>query len=151
MAAVNMTNDGFHSYTYDAEGNITAVDSGSTATYVYNALNQRVRATVGGAITEYVFNGRWPGHKIAKNCCAPFIHSFIVDEWETMKLNPPGRWLWSHTSFDQVEGGRWPRSHTSFDQVEGGRWPWSHTSFDQVEGAPGPSPLGTGEEEPNCR
>ena len=43
-------------YTYDAEGNITAVDGGQTATYVYNALNQRVRATVGGAATEYVFN-----------------------------------------------------------------------------------------------
>ncbi len=55
-AAGNMRNDGFHSYTYDAEGNITAVDGGSTATYVYNALNQRVRATVGSAITEYVFN-----------------------------------------------------------------------------------------------
>jgi YD repeat-containing protein len=51
-----MTNDGFHNYTYDAEGNITAVDSGSTAQYVYNAQNQRVSSTVGGAITEYVFN-----------------------------------------------------------------------------------------------
>ena len=27
------------------------------------------------------------GHKIAKNLCAPFIHSFIVDEWETTNLN----------------------------------------------------------------
>jgi len=33
--------------------------------------------------------GRWPGHKITKNCCAPFIHSFIVDEWETTNLNRP--------------------------------------------------------------
>jgi len=56
MAAGNMAYDGFHSYTYDAEGNITAVDSGSTAAYIYNALNQRVRATVGGTATEYVFN-----------------------------------------------------------------------------------------------
>ncbi len=31
--------------------------------------------------------GRWPGHKITKNLCAPFIHSFIVDEWETTNLN----------------------------------------------------------------
>jgi RHS repeat-associated protein len=55
-AAGNMTNDGFHTYTYDAEGNITAVDSGSTAQYVYNALNQRVRAVVGSTAAEYVFN-----------------------------------------------------------------------------------------------
>jgi hypothetical protein len=72
MAAGNMAYDGFHSYTYDAEGNITAVDSGSTATYVYNALNQRVRATVGGTITEYVFNAagqrvsEWNGATRAK-------------------------------------------------------------------------------------
>ena len=30
--------------------------------------------------------GRWPGHEITKNRCAPFIHSFIVDEWETTNL-----------------------------------------------------------------
>ncbi len=55
-AAGNMTNDGFHTYTYDAEGHITAVDGGQTATYVYNALNQRVQATVGGTVTNYVYN-----------------------------------------------------------------------------------------------
>ena len=32
------------------------MDGGQTATYVYNALNQRVSAAVGGATTEYVFN-----------------------------------------------------------------------------------------------
>ncbi len=54
-AAGNMTNDGYHSYTYDADGNITAVD-GTTDTYVYNALNQRVSSIVSGTTTEYVFN-----------------------------------------------------------------------------------------------
>ena len=39
--AGDMTNDKFHTFTYDAEGNITAVDGGSTASYLYNALNQR--------------------------------------------------------------------------------------------------------------
>jgi RHS repeat-associated protein len=51
-----MTNDGFHAYTYDAEGHTTAVDTGSTASYVYNALNQRVQTTVGSTVTEFVFN-----------------------------------------------------------------------------------------------
>lgn len=51
-----MTNDGYHTYTYDAEGNVTAVDGGATATYVYDALNHRVKTVVSGAATEYVFN-----------------------------------------------------------------------------------------------
>jgi RHS repeat-associated protein len=55
-AAGNLTNDTFHTYTYDAEGNVTAVDGGSTAKYVYNALNQRVQTVVGSVNTESVFN-----------------------------------------------------------------------------------------------
>ena len=55
-AAGNMTNDGNHSYTYDAEGNITAVDGGATATYTYNALNQRVRTVANGTTTVFVLN-----------------------------------------------------------------------------------------------
>jgi len=55
-AAGNMTNDGFHTYTYDGEGNIVSVDSGSTAQYSYNALNQRVQTVVGSTKTEFVYN-----------------------------------------------------------------------------------------------
>jgi RHS repeat-associated protein len=52
-----MTSDGINTYTYDAEGNITAVSGNASATYVYNALNQRVRTTVNsGTPTEFVFN-----------------------------------------------------------------------------------------------
>lgn len=42
-AAGNLISDGAHSYTYDADGNVTNIDGGSTAQYYYNALNQRVR------------------------------------------------------------------------------------------------------------
>ena len=53
----SVTSDFAHNYTFDAEGNVTAVDGGQTAQYVYNALNQRVRTTLAnGAATEYVFN-----------------------------------------------------------------------------------------------
>jgi RHS repeat-associated protein len=55
-AAGNMTNDGSHSYTYDAENRLTKVDSGSTATYVYDANGHRVRSTVGGTSRDYVYN-----------------------------------------------------------------------------------------------
>jgi YD repeat-containing protein len=52
-----MTFDGTHHYyLYDAEGNITQVDNGTTATYVYDALNQRVRDTTSAADTYYSYD-----------------------------------------------------------------------------------------------
>src|SRR5258706_14585738 len=36
-AAGNLTNDGSHTYTYDAENRIVQVDGGNTATYLYDA------------------------------------------------------------------------------------------------------------------
>jgi RHS repeat-associated protein len=54
-AAGNMTYDGFHHYTYDAENRITAVDSGSTASYVYNENGKRVRKNTGSNFTEYIY------------------------------------------------------------------------------------------------
>jgi YD repeat-containing protein len=36
-----LVNDGIHSYSFDAEGNILTVDNGGTAAYVYDANNRR--------------------------------------------------------------------------------------------------------------
>ena len=51
--AGNVINDGVHTYTYDAENNLTAVDGGATASYVYDALNERVQANAGGQSQVY--------------------------------------------------------------------------------------------------
>gem|GEM_PF-6524915 len=56
-AAGNQTQDGpsQHTYQWDAESRLKSIDSGSTATYTYNALGQRVEKNVGGAYTEYAY------------------------------------------------------------------------------------------------
>jgi RHS repeat-associated protein len=55
-AAGNMTYDGTHAYTYDAENRLAQVDGGSTATYTYDANGGRVeRATSGGKL-DYVYD-----------------------------------------------------------------------------------------------
>ncbi len=46
-AAGNLTADGSHTYTYDAENRLTKVDNGSTATYAYDAEGQRVEKMPG--------------------------------------------------------------------------------------------------------
>ncbi|HET6841442.1 MAG TPA: RHS repeat-associated core domain-containing protein [Candidatus Angelobacter sp.] len=52
----DIINDGIHSYTYDAEGRITQVDGGSTATYQYDVFGRRTRRTVNGVGYEDVYD-----------------------------------------------------------------------------------------------
>jgi RHS repeat-associated protein len=55
-ASGNMTNDGNHTYTYDAENRLISVDNGLTATYVYNANGQRIRSTANGTTVDFVYD-----------------------------------------------------------------------------------------------
>jgi YD repeat-containing protein len=139
--------DGFHKYTFDAEGNITAVDSGGTAQYAYNAQNQRVRATVGSAITEYVFNAA--GQR--------------VSEWNGAALwsNPiQGKYYWGGKPVAYYANGAahfehqdWlgtERMRTTYNGVVEGTFtslPFGDgqaTNGADTAGGPGPSHLGTG-------
>ncbi len=43
-AAGNVANDGYHSYTWDAENNLLSTDNGQTESYVRDALGHEVRA-----------------------------------------------------------------------------------------------------------
>jgi RHS repeat-associated protein len=62
-AAGNMTNDGSHNYTWDAEGRVVTVDGGSTRTFTYNALGERVEWAYPGGAAEMLFDpsGTWLG------------------------------------------------------------------------------------------
>jgi RHS repeat-associated protein len=59
-AAGNLTADGTgagtHTYQWDAENRMTSIDAGSTASYTYNALGQRVEKKVGSTYTEFMFD-----------------------------------------------------------------------------------------------
>ncbi|MBI3668366.1 MAG: RHS repeat-associated core domain-containing protein, partial [Acidobacteria bacterium] len=54
-AAGNLTNDGSHTYTYDAENRLTQVDGGG-GSYVYDGNGRRVRKSVGNAVTDYIYD-----------------------------------------------------------------------------------------------
>ncbi|MEK6302452.1 MAG: RHS repeat-associated core domain-containing protein [Acidobacteriota bacterium] len=56
-AAGNVTNDGFHSYTYDSANRLVSVDSGATASHAYDHQNRRYKKTVGSSVTHYVWDG----------------------------------------------------------------------------------------------
>ncbi|HLJ85999.1 MAG TPA: RHS repeat-associated core domain-containing protein [Candidatus Angelobacter sp.] len=55
-AAGNLIHDASHSYTYDAENRLIAVDGGSTASYIYDAEGRRVRKTVNNLWTDFIYD-----------------------------------------------------------------------------------------------
>ena len=63
-AAGNVTNDGTHSYTYDAENRIASVDAGGTASYVYDGGGERIRKTSSSGTVDYVYD--LGGHVVAE-------------------------------------------------------------------------------------
>ena len=54
--AGNVTNDGLHTYIYDAENRLVSVDNGATAQYTYDYKNRRTVKTLGSSITRYVWD-----------------------------------------------------------------------------------------------
>jgi hypothetical protein len=65
----NLQTDGTNWFTYDAEGRISQVNVSNAngalvATYVYNADGQRVRKTVSGTTTDYIYD--LAGHEITE-------------------------------------------------------------------------------------
>jgi RHS repeat-associated protein len=58
-ASGNLTNDGAHSYQYDAENRIAKVDAGTAneASYSYDANNWRVKKVAGGFTAYYIWEG----------------------------------------------------------------------------------------------
>jgi RHS repeat-associated protein len=61
--AGDILNDGFHQYTYDAEGRMKTVD-GTGVTYTYDPGGQRVRKDAGTTATEFIY---FNGEVIAEN------------------------------------------------------------------------------------
>jgi RHS repeat-associated protein len=56
-SAGNMTADGPHAYSFDAENRLVSVDGGATAQYAYDFRNQRVKKVVAGSTTHYIWEG----------------------------------------------------------------------------------------------
>src|SRR5581483_425451 len=74
-AAGNLTNDGLHNYTYDAENRIKSVDNGATASYIYDADGYRVRKVTSGATTDYLYD--FGGRVVAEYPFGPTAPSYV--------------------------------------------------------------------------
>lgn len=53
----NMTSDGTHSYAWDARNHMKQIDSGTTASFVYDPLGRRVSKNILGTTTNFLYDG----------------------------------------------------------------------------------------------
>jgi RHS repeat-associated protein len=53
----NMTSDGTHSYSWDARNHLQQVDSGTTASFLYDPYGRRVSKNVLGTTTTFLYDG----------------------------------------------------------------------------------------------
>jgi len=53
----NMTSDGTHSYTWDARNHLSKIDSGNTASFVYDPIGRRAQKVIAGTSTSFLYDG----------------------------------------------------------------------------------------------
>ena len=53
----NMTSDGTHSYAWDARNRLSQIDSGNTASFVYDPMGRRVSKNILGTSTNFLYDG----------------------------------------------------------------------------------------------
>jgi RHS repeat-associated protein len=129
--AGDMIGDGIHTYQYDGEGRLASLDSGSTATYVYDAGGTRVRRIVSGVAYDEVLdltghvisdflvsNGAWNrgevyagGMHVATYMPSTANTYFVHSDWlgnERVRSTPTGTIYSSWTSYPFGEGSLTP-------------------------------------------
>jgi RHS repeat-associated protein len=134
-----MIGDGIHSYQYDAEGRLASVDSGSTATYVYDAGGTRVRRITGGLTYDDV-------HDLGGRVISDFIVTGSTGTWNRGEVYAGGMHLATYTT---GATGNTYFVHSDWLGTErvrstaGGAIYSTWTSYPFGEGSSTPNPTGT--------
>ncbi len=95
----NVSNDTFHTYSYDADGNLIAVDGGATASYYYDSLNQRVRIAPTRGTYEFVFDTM--GRRVSTWYAAThaFDESNAYSDWGPISVRLGGQTQFEHQNW----------------------------------------------------
>ena len=112
-AAGDVTADGIYTYQYDAEGRLASVDSGSTESYIYNALGQEVRFTTPNYTWDHVYdpagawigrysNGGWPVSGVFHLGSRPF--AIYLDQAYFVHVNALGSTSMTSNAAGNVDG-----------------------------------------------
>jgi len=56
----NLSGDGTNSYSWDARNHLASISGAVTASFIYDAFGRRVRKSINGSVTQFVFDGSKP-------------------------------------------------------------------------------------------
>ena len=132
-AAGDVTGDGTYTYTYDAEGRISAVSgSGTSASYVYNAEGQRVRKTSSGVSVDYLYD--LAGHVITElNSSGGWNRGEVYAGGMHIATYQNGATYFTHSDWLGTERARSALNGTIYST-------WTSYPFGEGSSAPNPGP-----------
>jgi YD repeat-containing protein len=77
----NLVSDSVHSYTWDTRNHLSAIDSGSTASFVYDPLGRRSAKTVLGTATSFLYDVANPVQELSGTTPIANLIEGGVDEY----------------------------------------------------------------------
>jgi YD repeat-containing protein len=83
----NLTGDGTNTYTWDARNHLTQIAQGrtTTATFVYDGFGRRMRKTLSGTATQFLYDGWNPVQELngSNGVVANLMTGLRIDEYFT--------------------------------------------------------------------
>ncbi|MGH7840872.1 MAG: RHS repeat-associated core domain-containing protein [Candidatus Binataceae bacterium] len=83
----NLTNDGTNAYAWDARNHLSGLSGGVTASFLYDPFGRRSSKIIGGAATQFLYDGLNPVQELdgasPPNVTANLITGFKIDEYFT--------------------------------------------------------------------
>jgi RHS repeat-associated protein len=80
----NLINDGTHTYQWDARNQLSTINSGSTATFTYDALSRRTSKTLSSVTTSFLYDGLNPvQEQVSGSASANLLTGLGIDEYFT--------------------------------------------------------------------
>lgn len=78
--AGNLGDDGTNTYTWDARGQLTAIEGGTEASFSYDPFGRRVETTFGGETTSYLYDGQNIAQATGDDGTFTYLTGLALDE-----------------------------------------------------------------------
>src|SRR5262249_20195329 len=79
----NLTGDGTNTYTWNARNQLARISGSVSASFVYDSLGRRQRKTIGGTVTDFVYDALNPVREATGATTVDLLTGLAIDEYLT--------------------------------------------------------------------